>query len=41
MQWINNKMLNEDAIYESLVSLKRAGANAIITYFAYDIANKL
>jgi delta-aminolevulinic acid dehydratase/porphobilinogen synthase len=26
--------LNENAIYESLVSFKRAGASAIITYFA-------
>ena len=38
---INNKILNEDAIYESLISFKRAGANAIITYFADQIANKL
>jgi len=38
---INNKILNEDAIYESLISFKRAGANAIITYFADHIANKL
>ena len=33
--------LDEDAIYESLVSFKRAGANAIVTYFADQIANKL
>ena len=38
---IHNGILNEDAIYESLVSFKRAGANAIITYFADQIANKL
>jgi len=38
---INNKILNEDAIYESLISFKRAGANAIITYFADRIASKL
>ena len=38
---INNKILNEDAIYESLISFKRAGANAVITYFADQIANKL
>ncbi len=38
---INNKILNEDAIYESLMSFKRAGANAIVTYFADQIANKL
>ena len=38
---INSRILNEDAIYESLVSFKRAGANAIVTYFADQIANKL
>ena len=38
---INNKILNEDAIYESLVSFKRAGANAIVTYFADVMSNKL
>ena len=38
---INNKILNEDAIIESLISFKRAGASAIVTYFADQIANKL
>tara|TARA_B100001105_G_scaffold156309_1_gene125596 strand:+ start:269 stop:1258 length:990 start_codon:yes stop_codon:yes gene_type:complete len=38
---INNKILNEDAIYESLISFKRAGASAIITYFAEQIAGRL
>ena len=38
---INNKILNENSIYESLFSLKRAGASAIVTYFADQIANKL
>ena len=38
---INNKILNEDAIYESLLSCKRAGASAIVTYFADEIAKKL
>ena len=38
---INNKILNKDAIFESLVSLKRAGASAIVTYFAEEIADKL
>jgi len=38
---INNKILNENAIYESLISFKRAGANAIVTYFAEEIADKL
>ena len=38
---INNRILNEDAIYESLISFKRAGASAIITYFAEEIASRL
>ena len=38
---IDNKILNEDAIYESLISFKRAGASAIVTYFADQIASKL
>ena len=38
---INKKILNEDAIHESLISLKRAGASAIVTYFAEQIAKKL
>jgi len=38
---INNKILNEDAIIESLVSFKRAGASAVVTYFAEEIAKKL
>ena len=38
---ISNKILNEEAIYESLMSFKRAGASAIVTYFADQIANKL
>ena len=38
---INNKILNEEAILESLMSFKRAGASAIVTYFAEEIAQKL
>jgi len=38
---IDNKILSEDAIHESLISFKRAGANAIVTYFAEQVANKL
>ena len=38
---INNKILNEGAIIESLMSFKRAGASAIVTYFAEEIAKKL
>ncbi len=41
MNAIRNKNLSEAAIYESLISLKRAGSNAIVTYFALDIAKKL
>ena len=38
---IIDKILNEDAIIESLVSFKRAGASAIITYFADVVAKQL
>ena len=38
---INNGLLKEDVIYESLLSFKRAGASAIVTYFADQIASKL
>ena len=38
---IINKTINENAVIESLISFKRAGANAIVTYFAYEIAKKL
>ena len=38
---IKNKIINEDAVFESLASFKRAGANAIVTYFAEEIANKI
>jgi len=38
---IKNNILKEEAIYESLISFKRAGASAIITYFADKIADKL
>ena len=31
---IKNNLINEDAIYESLVAFKRAGANAIVSYYA-------
>ncbi len=41
MNAIKNKNLNRDAIYESLISLKRAGSRAIVTYFALDIAKDL
>ncbi len=38
---INKDLLNEEAILESLISFKRAGACAIISYFALEIAKKL
>jgi len=38
---IKNKLINDDAILESLLAFKRAGASAIVTYFALDIANKI
>ena len=38
---IKNKLINNDSIFESLISFKRAGASAIVTYFALDIAKKL
>ena len=37
---IKNKILSNDAIYETLLSFKRAGANAIITYYA-DYIDKI
>ena len=38
---INKKFLNEESIIESIISFKRAGACAIVTYFALEIAKKL
>ena len=38
---IKNKILDKESIFESLISLKRAGCNAIITYFAIDIAKQI
>ena len=38
---IKNKLIKEDAIIVSLMSFKRAGASAIVSYFAIDIAKKL
>lgn len=35
---VKEGLLNESAIYEAVVSIKRAGADIIITYFAKDIA---
>ena len=38
---IKKKILNEESIIESILSIKRAGACAVITYFAIDIAKKI
>ena len=38
---IKNGILNNEAIYESLISFKRAGASAVVTYFADEIAGKI
>ncbi len=38
---IQKKILNDDSIIESLIAFKRAGACAIVTYFAIDIAKKI
>ena len=38
---IMDKILDEDAIIESLASFKRAGASAVVTYFADIVAKKL
>ena len=38
---IMDKILDVDAIIESLVSFKRAGASAVVTYFADIVAKKL
>jgi len=38
---IKQKIISKDAIIESLISLKRAGSNAIVTYFALEVANQL
>ena len=38
---IQQKIINKNAIIESLTSFKRAGANAIVTYFADKISKEL
>jgi len=38
---INKGIINNDAVFESLVSLKRAGSNAIVTYFSLEVADQL
>jgi len=38
---INLRYLEDNVIYETLLSIKRAGADMVITYFAKDISSKL
>ena len=38
---IKNKLINDESILESLMAFKRAGASAVITYFALEIASKI
>ena len=38
---VNKNFLTKEVIPESLMSLKRAGSSAIVTYFALEIAQKL
>ena len=38
---IKNHLINKDAILESLLAFKRAGASAIVTYFALEIAHQI
>ena len=38
---IKNKLINDEVILESLMAFKRAGASAIVTYFALEIASKI
>ena len=38
---IKKGILDEESILESLMSFKRSGASAIVTYFALDIAKKI
>ena len=38
---IKNKIIDENAIIESLIGFKRAGANAIVTYYANKISKLL
>ena len=38
---IQKKILAENSIIETLISFKRSGATAIISYFAEDVCNKI
>ncbi len=41
MNGIKKGIISKDSIIESLISLKRAGSSAIVTYFALEVAKKL
>ena len=38
---IKNKIITNEAIFESLIAFKRAGASAVVTYFDLEIAEKI
>ena len=38
---ISKGIISQEAIIESLISLKRAGSNAIVSYFSLEVANQL
>ena len=38
---IRSGIFHKDAIIESLISFKRSGASAIVTYFALNVAKKI
>ena len=38
---IKNNIITNEAIFESLIAFKRAGASAVVTYFALEIAGKI
>ena len=38
---IKKGIISEESILESLISLKRSGSNAIVSYFSLEIANQL
>ena len=38
---IKNKILDEESMIESVMAFKRAGACAIVTYFAMEIAKNI
>ena len=38
---IKNRSIDEKSIVECLIAFKRAGASAIVSYFALEIASKI